>query len=70
MNGTNSLSHTKMELQISHRICTEVQKKSLLQRKKTGSGRNPKNTLRVEKDQNHKGRSMPGSCAYAGGNTA
>ena len=59
-----------MELQISHSVCAEVQKESALQRKKTRGGRNPKDTLRMEKDKNSRGRSVPGPCTYAGGNTA
>ena len=53
-----------MELQISHSVCTEVQKKSVLQRKKTGGRRNSKNTVQLEEDKNRRGRSLPVPCAY------
>ena len=59
-----------MELQISHSVCTEVQKKSVLQRKKTGGRRNSKNTVQLEEDKNRRGRSLPGPCAYVGRDTS
>ena len=55
-----------MELQIPHRVCTEIQKKNLLQGKETGSRKNPENALRVEESKNCGIRSMPGSRAHAG----
>ena len=59
-----------MELQVSHSVCAEVQKKSVLQRKKTGGRRNSKNTVQLEEDKNHRGRSLPGPCTYAGRDTS
>ena len=59
-----------MELQISHSVCSEVQKKSILQRKKTGGRRNSKNTVQLEEDKNRRGRSVPGSCTYVGRDTS
>ena len=50
-------------------IRTEVQEKSVLQRKETRGRKNTENTLRMEKDKNRGSRSMSRSCTYAGRNT-
>ena len=76
MNDPNSLSQSlplrvyKMELEISHRVRSKVQKESILQRKERGSRRNTENTLRLEEDQDCASRGVPRPCAYAGGDTA
>ena len=55
MNDPNSSSQSlplrvyKMELEISHRVRSKVQKESILQRREKGSRRNTENTLRKEK---------------------
>ena len=76
MNDPNSLSQSlplrvyKMELEISHRVRTKVQKESNLQRRETGSRRNSENTLRLEEDQDCGSGSVFGSRAYADRDTA
>ena len=59
-----------MELQISYRVCAKIPEKGILQREMTGSGKDPERAVRVEKDKNSRGRSVPGPCAYALGDTA
>ena len=59
-----------MELQISFRVCAKIPDKGILQRETTGSGKDPERAVRVEKDKNSRGRSVPGPCAYALGDTA
>ena len=76
MNDPNSLSQSlplrvyKMELEISHRVRSKVQKESILQRKERGSRRNTENTLRLEEDQDCGSGSVSGSRAYADRDTA
>ena len=55
-----------MELQVSHRICAEVQKKGLLRRKAIRDMRNIATIMPMERSRNNRGRSMPGSHTYAG----
>ena len=59
-----------MELQISYRVCAKIPEKGILQRETTGRGKDPERAVRVEKDKNSRGRSVPGPCAYALGDTA
>ena len=59
-----------MELQIPYRLCAKVSEKSILQRKKKRSRKNPEDTLRMEEGENPRSRGMPRPCAYALGDTA
>ena len=59
-----------MELQIPHRICTEVQKESILRRKKGRSTGDPKATVPVKGRGNHRGRDLPGPRTYPSKHTA
>ena len=76
MNDPNSSSQSlplrvyKMELEISHRVRTKIQKESILQRKERGSRRNTENTLRLEEDQDCGSRGVRRPCGNAGGDTA
>ena len=57
-------------MQISYRVCAKIPEKGILQRETTESGKDPERAVRVEKDKNSRGRSVPGPCAYALGDTA
>lgn len=59
-----------MELQIPYRLCAKVSEKSILQRKKKRSRKNPEDTLRIEEGENPRSRGMPRPCAYALGDPA
>ena len=59
-----------MELQIPHSICAKAQEKSVLPRETGSSGEDIKTTMRMERSKYNTSRSMPRSCAYAGGDTA
>ena len=59
-----------MELQIPYRLCAKVSEKSILQRKKKRSRKNPEDTLRMEEGENPRSRGMPRPCAYALGDPA
>ena len=59
-----------MELQIPYRLCAKVSEKSILQRKKKRSRKNPEDTLRMEEGEDPRSRGMPRPCAYALGDTA
>ena len=55
-----------MELQISHRVCTEIPAESVFWIEKGSNQRNTEAVVPVEGGRNHRRGSVPGSCAYAG----
>ena len=48
-----------LELQISHRVCTKVQKKSILWRKKVRNRSDIKRNVQVERGKLNNSRRMP-----------
>ena len=59
-----------MELQISYRICAKVSAESVLWGETQGSRRNFADAVQLEEGEYSRGRGMPGSRTYAGGNSA
>lgn len=59
-----------MELQATHSVCAEVQKKGALWRKREAIGKNAEAAARMEGLRNPCGGDPPGACAYAGEYTA
>ena len=59
-----------MELQVSHRIRTEVQEKDILRGEEAGDRSDVETAVQVERSEYIGGRSMPGSCAHACGDSA
>lgn len=59
-----------MELEVSHRICAEISKESILWGKAERDRRNTADAVQLEEDQDHRGRGMPGPRAHVGGDTA
>ena len=55
-----------MELQVSYRVCAEIQAKSVLRRKADGDRGNTSGVVPVERRRNHRSRSMPRSYSYVG----
>ncbi len=70
MNDTNSLSHTKWNCKYHIVFAPKYRRKVFYGEKRRRDRRNLADAVQLEKDQNHRGRSMPGPCAYAGGDTA
>ena len=59
-----------MELQISHCVCAEVAKKSILQRKAGSDRKDTLAVMRMERSQDHRSRSVSGSHSPVRGDTA
>ena len=55
-----------MELQISHRICTEVPEEGIFWRETRSDRKNTKTTMRMEGGRDTRSGNMPGPCTYAG----
>ena len=55
-----------MELQISYSVCAEISAESVLRRKAARNRRDTENAVQLEKDTNHRGRSVPRPCPHAG----
>lgn len=60
----------KLELQVSYSLCTQIQAKRLLRRKKKRDRSNPTQTLRMEENYDSGGGSMSGPCSHVDRNTA
>ena len=58
-----------MELQISHSLCAKIQKANFLWRAQSRSGENIKGIVRMERDNDNRGGSVPKSHTHAGRNT-
>ena len=56
----------KMELQVPHSVCAEVQTEGVFRRKTPGDQRNIKTILSMERSRNHRGRRMSGSYTHVG----
>src|SRR5699024_12603477 len=61
---------TRRSSDLPYRLCAKVSEKSILQRKKKRSRKNPEDTLRMEEGENPRSRGMPRPCAYALGDPA
>ena len=59
-----------MELQISHSVCTKVQKENILRRKKRRNRKNTERIVRMERSKHNRGGGLPRPHTYVGGNTA
>ena len=62
LNDINSLSHTKMELQISYSVCAKAQEKGILQRKRRGE--NIERIVWMKRGEDSRNKSMFRSRTY------
>ena len=60
----------EMELQVSHRVCTEVQEASILWRETDRNTGDTEETVPMERCGSDRGRGMPGSHTHVGEHTA
>ena len=58
-----------MKLQVSHSVCTEVQKESILRNRKIRNRRDIKETMRMEGDKHNRSGSKPRLYTYIVGDT-
>ena len=59
-----------MELQIPFSICTKIPQTSNIWKYKGGRRKDITRTLREKRNNDHRSRMLPGSCTYAGRDTA
>ena len=69
MNDTNSLSHTKWNWKY-HIVFAPKYRRRVFYGEKRRDRRNTADAVQLEENQDHRGRGVPGSCTYAGGDTA
>ena len=67
MNDVNSLSHTSWNCKLPYRVCTEISKESVFRAKEKGDRRDIKNTVQLEKGEDHRSRSVSRSYPHVGG---
>ena len=62
---TQTVSAYEMELQIPHRICAEISAQSIFRREAQRDRENTAAVVRMEKGDDPRGGSMPGSYSHA-----
>ena len=65
----NSLAHTKWDCKSPIVCAPKYRRKVFYEDKRFGDRRNTEKVMRRERSKDHRGRGMPGSHTYVGGNT-